>query len=157
MTEPISPSLAAQAEDAGRWVTVRIGSTGFRSASTARTHTLVVDEPVAVGGTDAGPTPYEYLLTALGSCTVMTLRLYADRKGWPLTDATVKLRSGRSHEKDCEDCATKKVGIGRIERTFELSGPLTDEQRSRLLEIADRCPVKQTLEQGLHVETVGGR
>jgi putative redox protein len=113
---------------------------------------MIADEPVNVGGTDRGPTPYEFLLAALGSCTAMTLRVYADRKGWPLEAAVVHLRSKRSHEQDCEDCATKKVDIGRIERRLELEGPLTEEQRTRLTEIADRCPVKQTLERGIIVE-----
>ena len=142
-------------DDAAGWVTARIGRTGFRADATARTHALIVDEPVAVGGTDLGPTPYEVLLSALGACTAMTLRLYADRKKWPLEGVTVQLRSGQSHVRDCEECETKKVGIGHIERRLELDGALTDEQRSRLLEIADRCPVKQTLERGIHVETVG--
>jgi putative redox protein len=115
---------------------------------------LIVDEPVAEGGTDLGPTPYECLLSALGACTVMTLRLYADRKKWPLESVTVHMRSGRSHEKDCEDCETKKVGIGQIQRRLELEGTLTAEQRTRLIEIADRCPVKQTLERGIRVEAV---
>lgn len=155
MTDPPNTSSATvTAEDAAGWVTARIGRNGFRTDATARTHALIVDEPVAVGGTDLGPTPYESLLTALGACTAMTLRLYADRKKWPLESVTVQLRSGRSHEKDCEECATKKVGIGVIQRRLELEGALTDEQRTRLLEIADRCPVKQTLQQGIHVETV---
>lgn len=141
-------------DDAAGWVTARIGRTGFRTDATVRTHALIVDEPVAVGGTDLGPTPYECLLSALGACTAMTLRLYADRKKWPLESVTVQLRSGQSHARDCEECETKKVGIGRIERRLELEGGLTDEQRSRLLEIADRCPVKQTLERGIQVETV---
>ena len=84
----------------------------------------------------------------------MTLRVYADRKKWPLEGATVELRSARSHEKDCENCATEKVGIGTIERRVTLDGPLSDEQKARLLEIADRCPVKQTLERGIHVVAV---
>ena len=155
MTDPPNTSSAAvSAEDAAGWVTARIGRSGFRTDATARTHTLIVDEPVKVGGTDLGPTPYECLLSALGACTAMTLRLYADRKKWPLESVTVHLRSGRSHEKDCEDCETKKVGIGKIQRRLELEGTLTDEQRSRLLEIADRCPVKQTLAQGIQVVTV---
>lgn len=155
MTDPLNTSSAwVSAEDSAGWVTSRIGRSGFRTDVTARTHSLIVDEPVAVGGTDLGPTPYECVLSALGACTAMTLRLYADRKKWQLESVTVHLRSGRSHERDCEDCATKKVGIGTIQRRLELEGTLTDEQRSRLLEIADRCPVKQTLERGIHVETV---
>jgi len=141
-------------DDAGGWVTARIGRTGFRTDASARTHSLIVDEPVEAGGTDLGPTPYENLLSALGACTAMTLRLYADRKKWPLESVTVQMRSGQSHVKDCEECETKKVGIGHIERRLELEGALTDEQRSRLLEIADRCPVKQTLERGIQVDTV---
>ena len=115
---------------------------------------MIADEPVAVGGTDRGPTPYEFLLAGLGACTAMTLRIYADRKQWPLEGATVALRSGRSHEKDCEECATKEVSIGTIERRVMLEGPLTEEQRSRLLEIVERCPVKQTLERGIRVVPV---
>src|SRR5215210_4652174 len=127
MTHPPNTSSAAvSAEDASGWVTARIGRSGFRTEATARSHSSIVDEPVAVGGTDLGPTPYESLLTALGACTAMTLRLYADRKKWPLESVTVQMRSGKSHEKDCENCATKKVGIGTIQRRLELQGPLTD-------------------------------
>lgn len=152
-TPPISLA-AAVAEDAGSWVTAQVGATGFRTDLTARTHSLIGDEPQPSGGTDLGPTPYEYLLSALASCMVMTLRFYADRKSWPLEGAIVRLRSGQSHERDCENCATEKVGIGVIERKIELLGPITDEQRVRLLQIADRCPVKQTLERGIRVETI---
>lgn len=151
---PNTASTATSAEDAAGWVTARIGRSGFRTEATARTHSLIVDEPLAVRGSDLGPTPYEFLLTALGACTAMTLRLYADRKKWPLESVTVQMRSGQSHEKDCEECPTKKVGIGTIQRRLELEGALTDEQRTRLREIADRCPVKQTLERGIHVEAV---
>lgn len=147
-------ATAATVDDAEGWVSVRVGRSGFRADATARTHALVIDEPVAAGGTDTGATPYEFLLTALGSCTVMTLRFYADRKKWPLEGATVQLRSGHSHEKDCKDCETKKVGIGQIQRRVQLQGTLTDEQRTRLLEIADRCPVKQTLAQGIQIVSV---
>ena len=151
MTTPAKESV----EEAARWVTARIGKAGYRTDLETGQHTALADEPVLFGGTNMGPTPYEYLLSAVGSCTAMTLRFYADRKGWPLEGAVVQLRSGRSHAVDCRECAKEKVGIGRIERRIELSGPLTDEQRQRLLEIADRCPVKQTLERGIRVETVG--
>lgn len=145
---------ADPATEGGGWVTTHVGASGFRADVQARNHGLVVDEPLSVGGTDEGPTPYEYLLTALGGCMAMTLRMYADRKGWPLEDVRVRLRVSRSHERDCEHCATEKVGITRIDRELELSGPLTDEQRARLLQIADRCPVKQTLERCIRVESV---
>lgn len=112
---------------------------------------MEADEPVPLGGTDRGPTPYEYLLSALGSCMAMTLRMYADRKAWPLEGVEIRLRTARAHEKDCEQCETEKVGITEIERQIEFSGPLTEEQRGRLLQIADRCPVKQTLERGIRV------
>ena len=142
---------SAHDEDGGRWVTARIGLNGFRTEIEARSHGLVADEPTALGGTDRGPTPYELLLGALGSCTVMTLRIYADRKGWPLEAVEVRLRTARSHEADCVQCEEKDVGITQVERELELTGALTSEQRNRLLEIADRCPVKQTLERGLRV------
>ena len=140
--------------DNARWVTSRIGKAGFHTNVNSGAHHIIADEPVQVGGSDRGPTPYELLLAGLGSCTAMTLRIYADRKQWPLEGAIVELRSGRSHEKDCESCATEKVSIGTIERRITLEGPLSEEQRSRLLEIADRCPVKQTLERGIRVVAV---
>ena len=138
-------------KDAGSWVSARVGASGFRVELQARGHALAADEPAGLGGTDAGPTPYELLLGALSSCTVMTLRMYASRKRWPLESAVVQLRSAHSHEVDCEHCETEPVGIGRIERRIELAGPLTDEQKTRLLQIADRCPVKQTLERGMKI------
>jgi putative redox protein len=137
--------------DAGNWVVARVGPAGFRTDIQARAHTLTADEPRPLGGTDLGPTPYEYLLGALSGCTVMTLRMYADRKKWPLEGVVVRMRTARTHESDCEHCEKEKVGIGRIERRIELAGALTDEQRQRLLEIADRCPVKQSLERGIQI------
>jgi uncharacterized OsmC-like protein len=140
-------------EDGGRWVVSRVGRKGFRTAVVARSHHSVADEPVTLGGTDAGPTPYEYLLMALGSCTAMTLRMYADRRSWPLESAEVSVRQTRLHAVDCEKCATDSVGIERIERRIELEGPLSDDQRKRLLAVAERCPVKQTLGKEIRVET----
>ncbi len=133
------------------WVLARVGPSGFRTEVEARHHGIVADEPAELGGSDHGPTPYELLLAALGGCMAMTLRMYADRKGWPLDDVEIRLRTARSHEKDCEQCETRKVGITTIERTIALSGDLSAEQRERLLQIADRCPVKQTLERGIQV------
>jgi putative redox protein len=149
MTVPL-----ASPTDANEWVRARIGASGFRVEVTSRKHHLAVDEPRPLGGTDAGPTPYELLLASLAGCTAMTLRMYTDRKGWPLEAAVVWLRQAHSHEVDCEQCASKPVGMGVVERRLELVGPLTEEQRVRLLEIADRCPVKQTLERGIRIAPV---
>jgi uncharacterized OsmC-like protein len=143
--------MAETNEEGGRWLEARVGVKAFRTDISTRHHRLTVDEPESVGGTDAGPTPYEYLLIALASCTAMTMRSYANRKSWPLESAAVFVRQNNSHERDCENCETQAVGIGRIERRIELDGPLTEEQRKRLLEIADRCPIKQTLKRGIEV------
>ena len=134
------------------WVSASIPASGFRTTIRTRTHTIVADEPLDAGGTDDGPSPYELLLGALAACTAMTVRMYSDRKQWPLSDVVVRIRPVRSHAVDCANCETKEVGVGRLEREVELLGPLTDEQRARLLYIADRCPVKLTLDRGLRVE-----
>jgi putative redox protein len=146
MTVPL-----ASPTDANEWVRARIGPSGFRVEINSRRHHLSADEPRPLGGTDAGPTPYELLLASLAGCTAMTLRMYADRKKWPLEAAVIWLRQSRSHEVDCAECVSEPVGMGVIERRVELVGPLSDEQKARLLEIADRCPVKQTLERGIRV------
>ena len=152
--QPGVTTPAATPGDDGGWITVRTHASGFRTEIRAGDHAFVADEPLAVGGTDAGPTPYDYLLGALGACTAMTLRMYAGRKRWPLEEVLVELRNARSHAADCEDCEAKPVGFRRLERRIELRGPLTEEQRRRLLEIADRCPVKQTLGQGIEIDAV---
>jgi putative redox protein len=108
--------------------------------------TLVVDEPAALGGEGAGPDPYTLLLAALGGCVSMTVTLYARRKAWPLERVRVRLRQQRVHAKDCAACASTSDGfIHHIERAVELEGDLTEEQRTRLLEIAHKCPVHRTL------------
>ena len=123
---------------------VRAGQQVFRS-----------DEPVSVGGTDTGPDPYALLLAALGACTSMTLRLYARKKGWPLEGISVALSHERTHEKDCQDCETKEdARISRITREIALTGALSAEQRARLLEIAERCPVHRTLAGRAQIDTV---
>ena len=119
-------------------------------------HRLIADEPVAAGGGDAGPGPYEYLLMALGTCTSMTLRLYAKRKGWPLERIAVRLRHDRIHAKDCADCETKEGKVDRIERRIELVGPLSEAERRRLMEIADMCPVHRTLTSEIKIVTESG-
>jgi len=116
-------------------------------------HELIADEPRDVGGDDAGPGPYDLLLMSLGACTSMTLRLYARRKGWPLEAVRVRLKHDRIHAKDCLDCETKEGQIDRIDRAIELVGPLSDEQRGRLLEIADKCPVHKTLTSEIKIVT----
>ena len=126
-------------------VVVRTGE-DLRTETEAGGHALVADEPTSLGGTGAGPTPYDYMLAALGSCTTMTLRMYADRKGWPLESVTVRLLQDRIHAKDCEECETDEGRIDRIEREIELEGPLDEEQRRKLLEIADMCPVHRTMQ-----------
>jgi len=108
-------------------------------------HTLVSDEPQAFGGADLGPSPYELLAAAVGSCTSMTLRMYARAKGWPLHRVITTIRHDKVHARDCADCETREGRIDRLEREIELEGPLDDAQRKRLLEIAERCPVHRTL------------
>jgi putative redox protein len=142
--------------DEREWITASVGPAGYRTEISAGPHHYAADEPVALGGTGTGPTPYELLLSALASCMAMTLRMYADRKRWPLHGVRIHLRTERAHQKDCEKCETEEVGMPRISRRIELDGPLSDEQRDRLHQIADRCPVKQTLQRGLVVETVTG-
>jgi putative redox protein len=150
--QPETTTVTSNVPDDG-WVTAHIGAAaGYQTDVGVRGHEFIADEPASVGGADRGPTPYDYLLGALGACTAMTLRMYANRKGWPLEDAVVRLRDARSHAADCENCEKQAVGIRRIERQIELKGPLTDEQRERLVAIADRCPIKQTLERGLRIE-----
>jgi len=107
-------------------------------------HTFITDEPIAAGGEDAGPDPYSLLLAALGSCISMTLNLYARRKQWPLESVTVRLRQARIHSKDCKECLQDGY-VHRIERSVSFTGPLSDEQRARLQEIAHKCPVHKTL------------
>jgi putative redox protein len=134
-------------------VVTRTGTRGYRTQIRAGTHGFEADEPVAVGGEDAGPSPYDLLLAALGACTGMTLRMYADRKGWPLESATVHLTHSRVHAVDGQAAGSGDVRTDHIERTIVLAGALDDEQRARLMEIADRCPVHRTLERGVHVTT----
>ena len=112
----------------------------------ARQHGMLADEPRSAGAHDAGPTPYEYLLAALGSCTSMTLRMYADHKGWPLEHVSVSLTHSKIHAQDCATCEQEDGKVDRIERVLRITGhELDDDQRARLLEIADRCPVHRTL------------
>lgn len=117
------------------------------------THHWIADEPTKSGGNNAGPDPYEHLLASVGTCTAMTLRMYAGRKQWPLENAEVTLRHGREHLTDCEDCGDKPTQLDFIDRDIKLHGDLTDEQRDRLMEIADKCPVHRTLTGKLEIRT----
>jgi uncharacterized OsmC-like protein len=134
-------------------VVVRGGAEAFAQEITAGRHHLIVDEPVSAGGTDRGPGPYDLLLAALGACTSMTIALYARRKGWLLTGVTVRLSHARIHAEDCAECETKQGMLDRIERDIQLMGALTDEQRGKLLEVANKCPVHRTLTSEIDIRT----
>ena len=139
--------------------TVIVASTGagpFEQIMLDGRHTLQADEPVSAGGGDGGPGPYELLLMALGSCTSMTVNLYAARKKWPLEQVIVRLRQERAHAQDCTDCEKPDAMVHRIEKTIELIGALDEEQRKRLREIAEHCPVHKTLTSKIVIETVLG-
>jgi putative redox protein len=116
-------------------------------------HRLSADEPTSQGGTDSGPNPYDLLLAALGACKAITVTMYARRKEWPLESITVRLRHERIHSDDCESCESKDVLLDRIDCEVELSGSLTAEQRGRLVEIANRCPVHRTLTSEIEIRT----
>ena len=120
------------------------------------THHWIADEPVRVGGNNAGPDPYEHLLAAVGTCTAMTLRMYAGRKKWPLDNAEVVLKHGREHNQDCDQCEDKPAQLDVIERKVILHGDLDADQRARLMQIADKCPVHRTLTGKLEIRTTEG-
>jgi uncharacterized OsmC-like protein len=126
-------------------VIVRGKADAFLQDIKAGRHQFAADEPVSVGGTDTAPDPYDYLLAGLGACTSMTVSLYARRKQWPLQEVIVKLWHSRIHAKDCEDCETKTGMLDRVEVEIELTGELTPEQHSALMQAAHRCPVHRTL------------
>jgi putative redox protein len=134
-------------------VIVRGNAAGFAQEISAGPHRLSADEPQSAGGTDTGPSPYDLLLAALGSCTSMTVAMYARRKGWPLQQVTVQLRHSKIYATDCAECETKEGKIDRIERDIQFDGDLTTEQRSRLLEIANKCPVHRTLTSEIDIRT----
>jgi putative redox protein len=144
--------LTEDASDA-RTVTVYGSVAGFAQEIAVGRHRLTGDEPTSEGGTDTGPNPYDFLLAALGSCTSMTVSMYARRKRWPLEAVTVRLRHSRIYAVDCEECETTEGLLDHIDCEVELTGVLTDEQRVRLLEIADKCPVDRTLTSEIHILT----
>ncbi|MBI3129608.1 MAG: alpha/beta fold hydrolase [Candidatus Tectomicrobia bacterium] len=147
-----------EAPPAGEGVVI-VAETGegkFTQSVRAGKHSLRADEPRSSGGDDAGPSPYDFLLAGLGACTSMTIRMYADRKKWPLEGVRVVLRHAKIHAEDCETCETKEGKVDRIEREIALSGDLDGEQRKRLIEIAEKCPVHRTLESEISIVTREG-
>lgn len=144
--------MAAERPVEGR-VTVRGAADGFVQEIVAGQHQLRSDEPVSIGGTDTGATPHNLLLAALGSCTSMTVGMYARRKQWPLMRVTVRLSHSHVHARDCAVCDTEKAMLSVIDRDVEFDGPLSDAQRERLLAIANRCPVHLTLTSKIDVRT----
>jgi uncharacterized OsmC-like protein len=144
--------MAAERPVEGR-VTVRGAADGFVQEIEAGRHRLRSDEPVSAGGTDTGATPYDLLLAALGSCTSMTVGMYARRKQWPLMRVTVRLSHSRGHATDCAVCDTETAMLTVIDRDVEFDGPLSDAQRERLLAIATRCPVHLTLTSRIDIRT----
>lgn len=150
------PNENADASEAPREVVVRETRNGkFQQTVTVGPHQLLADEPLSSGGDDTGLAPYDFLLAALGACTSMTMRLYAERKALPLERTTVTLRHSKIHAEDCAECETKAGMLDQIERVIAMEGALDVEQRKRLMEIADRCPVHRTLTSEVRILTSG--
>jgi uncharacterized OsmC-like protein len=143
--------VSAQESNKTPDVVVRGGPRSFKQEVVAGKHTLVADEPVSAGGSDTGPDPYDYLLTALGVCTSMTIGLYARRKQMPLENITVSLWHSRIYARDCEECETKDGMLDRIEVEIDLTGGLSAEQHAKLMEIAGKCPVHRTLTSEINI------
>ena len=154
--EPADPAADAAADamtaEEGA-VLVRLGDERYRTEILASGHELLADEPVSIGGGNVGATPYDLLVAALGACTAMTLRMYADRKGWPLEEVRVRLRHHRKHATDERYLGAREAKMDRIETEVDVRGALDDEQRARLLEIAGKCPVRRTLIAGVEVSS----
>jgi uncharacterized OsmC-like protein len=143
--------VSAQQSNKTPDVVVHGSARSFRQEVVDGKHNLVADEPVSAGGNDAGPNPYDYLLTALGVCTSMTVGLYARRKQMPLENITVSLSHSRIYAKDCEECETKEGMLDRIDVELDLTGPLSTEQHDKLMEIAAKCPVHRTLTSEINI------
>ena len=126
--------------------------TPFRTEVEAGPHRWLLDEPADAGGANEGPTPYDMLAAALGGCTVMTLHVYARHKQWPLEDVAVRVSHDRQHAKDCADCTTSAGYIHRFKVEISLAGPLSEDQRQKLLSIAARCPVAKTLQAEIKID-----
>jgi len=143
--------VSAQQNNKTPDVVVHGSAHSFRQEVVVGKHNLVADEPISAGGSDAGPDPYDYLLTGLGACTSMTVGLYARRKQIPLENITVLLWHSRIYARDCEECETKDGMLDRIDVEVELTGPLSTEQHAKLMEIAAKCPVHRTLTSEINI------
>jgi putative redox protein len=153
MTAAAATEPTAHEVPGPRIITVHGSAAGFAQEIVIGPHRLFADEPGSDGGTDTGPNPYDLLLAALGSCTSMTIAMYARRKHWPLESVTVRLSHSKVHAADCVDADTKVGTLDHVHRDVTLSGPLSEEQRARLLDIASKCPVHRTLESEIVIET----
>ena len=152
--EPVAADPAADLGEMPRNVVVRETRDGkFQQSVTLGPHRMLADEPVAAGGQDTGPGPYDFVLAGLGACTSMTMRLYADRKSLPLERITVTLKHSKIHAEDCAECETRVDMLDQIDRVISIEGALDAEQRKRLMEIADKCPVHRTLTSEIHIVT----
>ena len=134
-------------------VHIHLGSENYKTVMTAGNHELISDEPEKVGGKDLGPDPYDYLLMSLGSCSVITMRMYADRKEWPVEDIYIELRHFKDHADDCKDCDDPKARIDKIEKEIIIKGDLSNDQIERLLEISKKCPVHRTLLNDIEIKS----
>jgi putative redox protein len=136
-----------------RSLSIQTTSTRYVEEILIGKHKLLADEPVDAGGTDAGPGPYEYLLTALGACTGITLRMFADRRRWPLEAVRIVLSHFKVHAEDCVACEHEPRLMDRIEVEIDLKGELSADQRQRLLQVAGKCPVHNTLAPAIDIQT----
>lgn len=137
-----------------RTVVVESSGESYRNNVTIGPFSLVADEPPSWGGKDAGPNPYDFLLTALGTCTSIVIEMYARPLKWPLERVRVTLNHASIHARDCQECDTREGTIDQLTREIELVGNLTEEQRQTLLEVARKCPVSQTLTREISIQTV---
>jgi putative redox protein len=152
--DPVVPEQLVDAGESPRNVVVReTGNSKFQQSVSIGPHRMLADEPVDAGGADTGPGPYDFVLAGLGACTSMTIRMYADRKSLPLERVTVTLKHSKIHAEDCAECETREGTLDQIDRIIAMEGSLDGEQRRKLMEIADKCPVHRTLTSEIHIVT----
>lgn len=152
--EPVAAEPVAVSGEAPRSVVVQeTRNSKFQQTVAVGPHRMLADEPVAAGGQDSGPGPYDFVLAGLGACTSMTMRMYADRKSLPMERVTVTLKHSKIHAQDCAECETRDGMLDQIERVIAIDGALDAEQRKKLMEIADKCPVHRTLTSEVHIVT----